>query len=173
MITYPTNYQVPFVLPYGTIIVSQPSQDDCYVITQGQVMCFGFTLGNAKAIKVIGQHVSFYHTQNYTIRMWAALEPNGRSITISPFSGNESVKLNAEGYIWNFYDINYPNYQICNANLNQWISNGQTYYFNVQNLENRENHFYLKFVYICNEDDLNKNQKNCNLDIDPCANFPL
>lgn len=118
------------------------------MVPRSQTVCFGFSLATYDSIKVIANHVSFYDNQQNTVRMWPSNEPNGRSITIAPFSGRESVRLNGDGYVWNFYAIGKQQYQQADANLNQWIADDTTYFMNVQNLENKDNHFYLKFVYI-------------------------
>ena len=105
-------------------------------------------LGDYTSVRVIATHVSFYDNQQNTIRMWPATEPNGRSITITPYSGLESIRLNGDGYVWNFYQAGQNQYITADAHINQWIDTNKVYFMNVQNLENRDNHFYLKFIYI-------------------------
>ena len=137
----------PYPLPYGVALITETTSNDYYMVPRSQVVCFAWQLGTNNTVRVIGQHVSFYDNQQNTVRVWASGEPNGRSITMDPNSGLESIRLNGDGYVWNFYSPAHPENQTQDANLNQWVDPSQTYFMCVQNLENKDNHFYLKFVY--------------------------
>jgi hypothetical protein len=137
-----------YPLPYGVTIVREIAPNDYYTVPRSQTICWPWTLGSARSVKIAAQHVSFYNNQQNTVRMWCSLEPNGRSITIAPYAGLESIRLNGDGYVWNFYDVAHPENRIDDVNLNQWIDPAQTYFINAQNLENRDNHAYLKIIYL-------------------------
>jgi hypothetical protein len=141
------KYSVPYQLPFGVTIIQKHTKDDYYEILASRVNCFGFTLENEHSIKIVGQHVTFYENQQNTIRVWPSIEPNGGNLNSIPYSNMQSIKIGGQGFIWNFYDISHPEYQLAgDVNLNVPISPNTPYYMNVQNLENKTNHFYLKFI---------------------------
>jgi len=145
------SYKQPYKLPYGVYIVPCPSPDNHYKIYRGHTLCFPFTLDTYDQVLAAAQHTLYYNAQQGTIQMWASVEPNGLSIS-GTNSSQSYARLWAAGYTWNFYDLAQP--QLGNISytppidLAQGISRGVVYFLNVQNLENRDNNFYLKFTYV-------------------------
>jgi hypothetical protein len=81
-------------------------------------------------------------------RSWASTQPGGRSMTSSPFQSQQSVNLPPNGIKWNFWLIDLQGSIVLDqTNINHWINSTDTYWMNVQNLQNRDSYFYCRFTY--------------------------
>jgi hypothetical protein len=145
------SYTPPYPLNYGVYIVPGPTPDNHYKLLRSKTLCFPFTLGEYNNILVAAKQTTYQECYIPFVRMWPSLEPNGNSISASPNAQLSSIKLFGAGFSWNFFDIEMPQLgtQIYSppVDLNQWISRGAVYFINVQNLQNKDDNFYLKFTY--------------------------
>lgn len=139
---------------YGVTIIDEFSTDNLYTIPRSQTVVFPFALRGYGAVQVDGGHSSFYDNQAGTIQGWASDAVMGRSLTISPQPNLARISLPAEGFHWQFRDINVDNKALIRpadlaaADLDQWIYQDRTYYMCFTNLENKDNGLYVRFTYM-------------------------
>jgi hypothetical protein len=148
------GFQPPFKIPYGVNLKLRESRDHNYEIYRSQVDSFPFILtGEFEQIIVAGQHTAYANTQNWSISMWASEEPNGISITTA-FPNVSEPRLSAAGFVWNLFDntnpslANVPKSYVRRIDYSQPIAKNKIYYWNVQNLENKNNAYYLRFIFL-------------------------
>lgn len=130
----------------GISFVENYNTDHTYSIGRSRTVVFPFTLAYADSIRVDATHIAFNNNQQGTILAWASDEPNGRSITGGINSNLSRINLTGNGSSWLFYSLgsDVGNYEP--AHITQWIYPDRRYYMCFQNLENKDNSFYVKFT---------------------------
>ena len=96
---------------------------------------------------------SFWSQQQGTMLAWLSIDPNGINVIPPGLAGNR-VNLNGLGNTWCYYDQQLPLQQVKQAqarmpiNVNQ-LGSGDipAYWFNIQNIDNTQNAYYLQFHY--------------------------
>jgi hypothetical protein len=81
------------------------------------------------------------------VRCWPSKEASGNSMTASPLSSIGSINMPPSGIKWNFWLLGMVEQPLEEADYNRWINNNTVYWMNLQNLQNRENYFFLRFTY--------------------------
>jgi hypothetical protein len=89
-------------------------------------------------------HTNFYSNQNWSIRVWASERQSGISLTGSPLSSQRYVSPLKMPQKFGFYDVTYKVYADNTLLWSYGLAPLNTYYLNIQNVENRKNAFYLK-----------------------------
>jgi len=137
-------------LPYGINIRKDYSEEHNYFIARSQTDCWPLQLNDYDQVRVSSVFNGWEGTLPNTIKAWLGYDPNGGNI-IPPLSTYPSqVHLGKIGNTWLFYK-NKPNYNKCEkANIEWMIDPSHLYYFNLQNLENKDNAYYLKFEFMKN-----------------------
>lgn len=133
-------------LPYGVNLVTELSSDNSYALARSQIAVFPFELNLYEALRVDASHSTQFRNQAGTIRAWASNQPNGSSISGQSNQNLARVNLIGEGFSWLLYNIDDNPNQWPKAYITQWIYPKTTYFMCFQNLENKDNSFYVKFT---------------------------
>lgn len=142
-----TLYPSVWPLPYGITIPSEYSPEHNYAIPRSQTQCWKVVLGDWDQVQMAAVHNSSIGNQTSTIRAWMGADPNGASI-IPPLSTvPTNVHLTVLGYTWVFYKAGMDLSQLEPSNVKYVIDPAHIYYFNVQNCENKDNSYYLRFTF--------------------------
>lgn len=73
-------------------------------------------------------------------------------MTMSPYQTLSTINLGPNGCTWNFWlldEVSPENRR--EATANTWIESNTTYWFNIQNLQNRESRFFCRFTFHGND----------------------
>ena len=143
MFTYPSVWP----LPYGVSIREDHSPDHNYAIPRSQTQCWVVKLQNWQQVKIAAIHNGFIGNQPWTIRAWLSRDPNGENILPVVYGARRTVSLSAMGDTWCFYANGTDAAALLPATVSFGIDPTHTYYFNLQNLENKDNAYYCRFTY--------------------------
>lgn len=137
-------------LPQGAQIRSELDPEHTYEIPGSTILCFPFKMRRHYQQVVIdaADTTRFESCFIPVLRAWPSKEAAGMSITSSPNSALTSVNLGPNGCRWNFWllDVVAKN-DLKEADIYQWINDGTTYWFNIQNLQNKPANFWLRFTF--------------------------
>lgn len=99
-------------------------------------------------VRIVAAHTSVVGNQNLTVRAWMSIDPNGPSI-IPPLSViPNTVHLTTIGTSWTFYRAGIDPSTIEKSDITYLIDENPIHYFNIQNCENRDNGYYLRFTFM-------------------------
>lgn len=117
-----------------------------YTIDHSEILWTQINLEPTSALVISSAHTNFYKNQNWSIRIWISLVPNGESVTREPIQSRSYVSPLKTPVRFGLYDYAYPHVpDIPDLDWLQPASPQLTYYVNVQNRETKPNAFYLKF----------------------------
>lgn len=143
-----TLYPSVWPLPYGITIPKERSPEYTYSIPRSQTQCWEVIMADWQQVRITAVHNSIIGNQNLTIRAWMSIDPNGPSI-IQPISVIPStVNLTVIGTSWTFYKTDINPEIIEKSDIVYPIDNGPIHYFNIQNCENKDNSYYLRFTFM-------------------------
>lgn len=115
-----------------------------YTIEQSSKLYLAFECEVGEKLIFSAAHSNFFKNQNWSIRFWISVRPDGPAINQLPLSSKAYVNPLKLPVNFGVYDLTFfiqPKIQDV-----IWlapVAPNQTYYLNVQNLENRNNGFYL------------------------------
>lgn len=135
-------------LPYGVTIRTDYSPEHNYLITKSQTQCWKVELEEYQQVYITAVWNGLVGNQTGTIRCWMSQSPNGPDILPVVFGNQLNVRLSTLGRSWSFYEQNIDSNLIVKADIMYPIYAKQIYYFNVKNLENKNNSYYLRFTFI-------------------------
>lgn len=153
------GYPLP-VTPPGVNIRTDYSPTFNYAIPLMQTDCWPvrFTWQGQghpwQQVLITSRQNTYWSQQQGTMRAWLSLDPNG--INILPISSfrTRDIHLGDLGNNWCFYDVYEPPLQIQPAQIQFGISPNARgdgdipgYWFNIQNLDGKENAYYLRMDY--------------------------
>lgn len=142
-----TLYPTVWPLPFGVTIPETHSPDHYYSIPKSQTQCWPVKLGEFKQVYIVGMHSGIEGNQYNTIIGWMSIDPNGTSI-IPPLSVIPyTVHFGTIGNSWCFHVDGHTPVLEKPADITWLVDPDQIYYFNVKNLENKNNSYYLRFTY--------------------------
>lgn len=99
-------------------------------------------------VRITAMHNNYIGNQSLSIRAWMSKDPNGPSI-IPPISViPRTVNLTTIGTSWTFYKPSIDPASIKPSDIMYVIDNQDLHYFNIQNCENRDNGYYLRFTFM-------------------------
>jgi hypothetical protein len=142
-----TVYPSVWPLPYGISIRSDYSEEHNYAIPRSQTQCWPVKLNDFQQVQIMAVHNTYVQNQQKTIRAWLSVDPNGRNILPSIYGASLNIHLGLIGNSWCFHTVDIEQSQILPADVKYIIDPNQQYYFNLQNVENKDNSYYLKFTF--------------------------
>lgn len=142
-----TVYPSVWPLPYGVSIRTDYSEEHNYAIPRSQTQCWPVKLNEFQQVQIMAVHNTYTQNQQKTIRAWLSVDPNGRNILPAPYGANLNIHLGLIGNSWCFHVINMDQLQVLPADVTYTIDPDRQYYFNLQNVENKDNSYYLKFTF--------------------------
>lgn len=137
-------------LPQGSSIVSTLNSDHSYTLPASRTLCFPFTMRRyySQVIIDIADITPFENCFVPSVRCWASTVAAGQSMTADPNSALATVNPGPNGATWNFWLTDQVKTKdIRLADINRAISNGTVYWMNVQNLQNKDSFFFLRFTF--------------------------
>ena len=137
-------------LPQGSSIVTELEPQHYYTIGPSRMQCFPFKMRRYYNQLVIdaADTTPFESCFIPVIRCWASKEAAGPSMTASPNSNLATVNVGPNGVKWNFWVIGAANPdELEESYINAPIDTTSTYWFNVQNLQNKSANFFLRFTF--------------------------
>lgn len=135
-------------LPFGVNLVTELSSDNLYRIARSQTAVFPFKLGSWTGVKISATHTNNYANQSGTISAWASDEINGRSITQNVIPNYSRINVFGTGFTWFFHIPGIENTAYPQPAVSQAIDPDKWYFMCFQNLENKDNGFYVAFEYL-------------------------
>jgi len=93
-------------------------------------------------------HTNYGKNQSWTIRFWVSQTPGGISVSGWPVGQYRFVNPLQTGVSFGFYDSTFANPNPPGVDWMWPLGWQNQYYLNVQNLENRDNGFYLRMEEI-------------------------
>lgn len=144
-----TNYYTGG-LPQGTSIVSELDPEHTYRLPPSKTMCFPFRMRRyyQQLVMDLADTTPFENCFIPVIRVWPSKVPVGPSMTGAPNTAINTVNLGPNGFLYNFYLIDeVEEAKRKEASLCQWIRPNVTYWMNVQNLQNKESFFWLRYTF--------------------------
>ena len=125
-----------------------------YTVAASQTDCWPMRLTpDWQQVVITANQNSFWSQQQATLLAWLSVNPNGINV-MPPQMGVVNVRLNGLGINWCFYAIGLSPNLIKPADLRMTIDPNQlgdgdipAYWFNLQNLDNTQNAYYLQFHY--------------------------
>lgn len=143
-----TLYPSVWPLPYGVTIPKEHNPEHNYSIPRSQTQCWEVIMGDWQQVRIVVSHNNLIGNQNLTIRAWMSIDPNGPSI-IPPLSVIPStVHVTTIGTSWTFYKTIVDPSMVEQSDIVYPIGPASIHYFNIQNCENRDNGYYLRFTFI-------------------------
>jgi hypothetical protein len=142
-----TLYPTVWPLPYGTTIKTDYSPEHNYELPRSQTQCWEIKLDTWEQVHITSVHNGFLGNQSHTIRAWLSEDPSGTNVIppLTTITGN--VKLGGIGNTWTFYRRGLDKNLITPADCVFAIDPGVLYYFNFQNLENKDNSYFVRFTF--------------------------
>ena len=119
-----------------------------YAVLASQTQCWPVKLGDYQQVLITAVHNGMISNQNNTIRAWLSVDPNGSNVMPPQFGTKLNVHLTTIGHSWCFYELGLPIENIATADVSYIINPTVIYYFNIQNLENKQNPYYLRFTFM-------------------------
>ena len=134
-------------LPYGTIIRNDHNTEFNYSIERNQIQCWPIKLECWDQVTLNALHNGWLGHQAGTLTAWMSDQPGGQNILPALFGTRRNVHLGYVGNSWTFYRLGLPCEFIEKADTEFWIYPDRTYYFNVKNISNISDGYYLRFLY--------------------------
>lgn len=142
-------------LPQGAIVVHNLNEDYRYILPPSRTLCFPWKMRTdyknseyTQLIIDVADTTPFEITFTPGARCWASKEPASQSITATPYASQSSVYLIPSGMKWNFWLLDkVPPECREPASIDRGIEPGIRYWFNVQNMQNRQSNFFCRFTY--------------------------
>lgn len=137
-------------LPQGASIITELEPRHYYTIGASRISCFPFKMRRYYSQLVIdaADTTPFESCFVPVIRCWASRVAAGQSLTQMPNSNLTTINIGPDGCLWNFWipqEIDRSDLQ--EAFVNAPIERDETYWFNVQNLQNKSASFFLRFTF--------------------------
>lgn len=132
--------------PDPTLLPESPT--GYYIIPQSTCFYTPIQIPANSWVKITLAHTNFDRNQTLTIRGWASATPQGISLTSIPDAFEGWIAPAKVGLSVGFYDVLSPG-KIDNTLLwSRGLKPNVTYYWNIRNMENRQNGFYMKIDYL-------------------------
>lgn len=119
-----------------------------YALPNSEIHCLPFEIKPLTYATAHIAHSTFFKNQAFSIRFWASKTPAGPSISLSPSSIKDHFNPGQKETILHFYDLNMDQSLVPADALRQWLYPNTRYYMNIQNLETKQNGFYIKWENI-------------------------
>jgi hypothetical protein len=142
-----TLYPSVWPLPYGISIRTDYEEQHNYAIPRSQTQCWPVKLDDFQQVLITAVHNTYVQNQQNTLRAWLSIDPNGSNVLPAAYGVNLNIHLGLIGNSWCFHIVNIDNAHVLPANVTYIIEQTKQYYFNVQNVENKDNSYYLKFTF--------------------------
>lgn len=137
-------------LPQGASIVSELEPKHYYTIGPSRILCFPFRMRRYYNQLVIdaADTTPFESCFVPVVRCWASRDAAGQSISSMPNSNLTNVNIGPDGCKWNFFipGITAED-ELEESFIRIPIDASQTYWFMVQNLQNKQASFFLRFTF--------------------------
>jgi len=143
-----TLYPSVWPLPFGVTIMEDRNPEHNYVVPPSQVQCWPVKLGDYQQVLITAVHNGMIGNQNNTIRAWLSVDPNGSNVIPPQFGTRLEIHLTTIGRSWCFYEVGLQPENMAKAEVSYIIDPKTIYYFNIQNLENKGNPYYLRFTFM-------------------------
>lgn len=142
------------VTPFGVNIRTDYSPTNSYAIPLMQTDCWPVRLKPSwQQVVISAVQNNAWNQQQGSLLAWLSVNPNGINV-VPPQMGVNSIHLQLMGATWCFYDENLPLALVKPAAIAMPINvdavgDGDipAYWFNVKNLDGKENAYYLQFTY--------------------------
>lgn len=144
MKTYPSVWPLPF----GVTIQDEYQPEHNYALPRSQTHCWTVNLVDFQQVKIVAVHNGIIGNQQNTIKAWLSIDPNGSSILPVVYGTLCNIHLGLIGNSWCYYTPGLDPSLVAEAEVQYVIDPTLTYYFNLQNLENKDNSYYLKFTFM-------------------------
>ena len=121
-------------LPPGVFVIKEFERDnfDSYHIGPAHTFCFSFSLSEADPLDIKFNHVSNM-AQDWSLRCWFSEKP----FSLQLFRPDDDKDVFGMARQVRIIKVG--------SNVQNKLQLNKIYYFNVQNLQNSENSFYLQF----------------------------
>lgn len=114
-----------------------------YNIDQSSQLYWPFEIARGSAWQFSVSHTSFYNNQTFSVRFWVSKTPGGISVSGWPTGTWRFVSATKAATRFVIYDSLQAGWQFPDVLFSWGVVRDQTYYLNVQNVENKHNSFYL------------------------------
>lgn len=135
-------------LPYGVTIPTVRNPEHNYSIPRSQTQCWQVKLDLYDQVYITAVWNGLVSNQTGTIRCWMSSYPNGPDVLPVSYGNKLNAHLSTMGRSWCFYKQGIDVASLQPADIAYPIYADKIYYFNVQNLENKDNSYYLRFTFI-------------------------
>lgn len=142
-----TLYPSVWPLPYGISIRTDYSEEHNYAIPRSQTQCWPVKLNDFQQVLISAVHNNYYQNQQKTIRSWLSVDPNGSNVMPAIYGASLDIHLGLIGNTWCFHTVGLDASLLLPADVTYVIDPNRQYYFNMQNVENKDNSYYLKFTF--------------------------
>lgn len=146
MVSYSTQ-----LTPQSTTIITELEPEHMYILPAGMTFCFPFKMRRyyTQVILDLADITPYETCFMPAMRCWPSLDPVGRSITAEPNYAESYVILGPNGVQWNFWLLDKKPI-LEEHDINRGIDFDTTYWMNVQNLQNKDHNFWLRFTFYGN-----------------------
>ncbi len=142
-----TLYPSVWPLPYGISIRTDYAEEHNYAIPRSQTQCWPVKLNEFQQVLISAVHNGLTKNQQKTLRGWLSKDPNGPNVLPAAYGVSLDIHLGLIGNTWCFHIVDLEQQNKLTADVSYIIDPAQQYYFNIQNLENKDNSYYLKFTF--------------------------
>jgi len=143
-----TVYPSVWPLPYGISIRTDYAEQHNYAIPRSQTQCWPVKLDDFQQVLITAVHNGITQNQQNTIKAWLSVDPNGPNVMPAVYGTSLDIHLGLIGNSWCFHIVDLEPSQIAVAAVSYIINPTTQYYFNLRNLENKDNSYYLKFTFM-------------------------
>lgn len=139
-------------LPQGSIIVRELTKEHTYTLPASKTLCFPFKIqDNYQQVVIDAADTTPFESAFIPgTRAWASKEAAGISITASPYQSQSSPRLYPNGIRWNFWIPEMNGRTLEPSEINHIVQPNVYYWMNIQNLQNRQSYFFLRFTFYGN-----------------------
>ena len=114
-----------------------------YKINQSSHLYWPFEITRGSAWQFSVSHTSFYNNQSFSVRFWVSKTPGGASVSGWPLGAWRFVSATKAASRFVIYDSLQTGWRFEDLLYSWPVVRDQEYYLNIQNVENKNNSFYL------------------------------
>jgi len=134
-----TNFYDPLLwsAPSGVTIVQETDPEHFYTLQPNETLSMPWGITDTQFAHITATHQSFWQRQQFTVRAWPSLIPNGNSIIGAPYASQSSLSLQGSPITWDLFPVNITNIK-CGI-VNHWVPTNVCLWFNLRNVAGSDN----------------------------------